>query len=142
MKPTTTTECLFAVDTNILIYLEGNDTHKRRIAEELLLDNPVISSQVISEFINVTRRLRNISKTQLIIEVANLFCYCPIMPISHSILQRATQLIARYDFQVFDSIIVASAVESGCKILYSEDMHRNLIVDGQLTIVNPFIQRT
>jgi predicted nucleic acid-binding protein len=133
------TEHLFAVDTNILIYLEGNDTHKRRVAEELLSDNPVISSQVISEFINVMRRLRNVPKKQLIIETVSLFRYCPIVPTSHSVLQRAAQLIARYDFQIFDSIIVASAVESGCEILYSEDMQQNLIVDRQLTIVNPFL---
>jgi predicted nucleic acid-binding protein len=119
--------------------LEGNDTHKRRIAEDLLSSNPVISSQVISEFVNVIRRLRDVSKYQLIIETACLFRYCPIVPVSHSILQRAAQFIARYDFQVFDSIIVASAVESGCEILYSEDMHQGLIVDGQLTIVNPFL---
>jgi predicted nucleic acid-binding protein len=138
MKPTATIERLFAVDTNILIYLEGNDIYKRHTAEELLLDNPVISSQVISEFINVTRRLRNIPKKQLIIEAANLFRYCPIVPISHSILQQAAQLTVLYDFQIFDSIIVASAVEAGCKILYSEDMQQNLVVAKQLTIVNPF----
>jgi predicted nucleic acid-binding protein len=119
--------------------LEGNDIHKRHIAEELLLGNPVISSQVISEFINVIRRLRNVSKYQLMIETAGLFRYCPIVPVSYSILQRAAQFITRYDFQIFDSVIVASAVVSGCKILYSEDMHHNLIVEGQLTICNPFL---
>jgi predicted nucleic acid-binding protein len=132
-------ESLFALDTNILIYLEGNDIHKRRVAEELLSNNPVISSQVISEFINVIRRLRNISKNQIIVETAKLLRYCPIVPISHSILDRAAQYIDRYDFQIFDGIIVASAVESGCKILYSEDMQHGLIVDKQLTILNPFL---
>ena len=56
----------FALDTNILIYLEGNDVVKRSISENLLSCAPVIPSQVVTEFLNVTRRLRNISKLQII----------------------------------------------------------------------------
>jgi predicted nucleic acid-binding protein len=129
----------FALDTNILIYLEGNDIPKRNMAETLLSYNPVISPQVISEFINVTRRLRNISKSRLLIEASGLFRYCPIPPIKHSTLDLAVNLIHRYDFQIFDSIIVASALEAGCEILYSEDMQHNMRIEGQLKIINPFL---
>jgi len=48
-------------------------------------------------------------------------------------------LMLRYDFQIFDAIIVASALESGCQVLYSEDMQHNMKINGQLTIVNPFL---
>jgi predicted nucleic acid-binding protein len=130
---------LFALDTNILVYLEGDDIHKRHIAETLLSYNPVISTQVISEFINVIRRLRNISKSQLIAETSSLFQNCPISPIKHSTLDLAANLIHRYDFQIFDSIIIASAIETDCEILYSEDMQHNMLVDRQLKIINPFI---
>jgi predicted nucleic acid-binding protein len=54
-------------------------------------------------------------------------------------LQRAKGLIDRYDFQLFDSIIVASALEAGCDILYSEDLQHGLTVEKQLKIINPFI---
>jgi predicted nucleic acid-binding protein len=43
----------YALDTNILIYLEGNDFDKRKTAELLLSYDPVIPTQVVSEFINV-----------------------------------------------------------------------------------------
>ena len=127
-----------ALDTNILIFLQGNDATKRKIAETLLSCDPVIPSQVISEFMNVTRRLRKISKHQLIAETSALFRHCPIAPIEHSTLVLAKNLIDKYDFQIFDSIIVASALEANCEILYSEDMQHNLTVNNQLKIINPF----
>jgi predicted nucleic acid-binding protein len=40
---------------------------------------------------------------------------------------------------MFDSIIVASALEAGCDILYSEDMQHGQVIEGRLTIQNPFI---
>jgi predicted nucleic acid-binding protein len=136
---TTMIEKQIALDTNVLIYLEGNDTVKRKIAESLLSFDPVIPSQVISEFINVTRRLRNIPKRQLIKEAANLFRYCSIAPIYHSTLVLAESMIQKYDFQLFDSLVVASAFEAGCDILYSEDMQHNIIVNKQIKIINPFL---
>ncbi len=47
-------------------------------------------------------------------------------------------LIERYDFQFFDAIIVAGALQSNCTVLYSEDMHHELLVEKQLRILNPF----
>jgi predicted nucleic acid-binding protein len=130
---------LFAIDTNVLIYLEGNNTAKRQIAEMLLSCNPVISPQVISEFINVMRRLRKVSKGIIITEIAELVRPCPIAAIGHSTLDLAKYLIHRYDFQIFDSIVVATALESDCATLYSEDMHHELIVENRLKIINPFV---
>jgi len=44
----------------------------------------------------------------------------------------------KYDFQLFDSIIISSALESGCSILYSEDMNDGQIIEKTLKIENPF----
>ncbi|MCL2074223.1 MAG: PIN domain-containing protein [Marinilabiliaceae bacterium] len=129
----------FALDTNILIHLEGNDVSKRKIAETLLSCDPIIPAQVVMEFINVTRRLRKIPKNQLIDEAVALFRHCWIAPIVQSTLDLAKNLIDKYDFQIFDSIVVASSVEAGCNILYSEDMKHNLLVMKQLKIINPYI---
>jgi predicted nucleic acid-binding protein len=48
-------------------------------------------------------------------------------------------LVKKYDFQIFDGIIVASALEAGCDNLYSADMQHGLVVDGALRIVNPYL---
>ena len=45
----------------------------------------------------------------------------------------------KYDFQVFDGIIIAAALEADCDILYSEDMQDGQIIEDKLKIVNPFM---
>jgi predicted nucleic acid-binding protein len=127
-----------AVDTNVLIYLyDSSNNGKRKIAESILADNPVLSTQVISEYINVTRRLLQLTKTEILLQTSALFYDCPIIPVSCHTITNAAQLTEKYDFQIFDAIIVASALEANCTILYSEDMQHGLLIDG-LKIINPF----
>jgi len=137
-KPIIMTNKRFALDTNILIYLEGNDSVKRSISEDLLSLAPVIPSQVVTEFLNVTRRLRNISKLQAMSEAAALFADCKIAPLQNSTIDLSIKLIQKYDFQLFDSLVVALALESDCEILYTEDMQHGLLVNKKLQIINPF----
>ena len=42
-------------------------------------------------------------------------------------------------YYVFDRLILASAIESGSYILYSEDMQNKQLIDDTLRIINPFI---
>jgi predicted nucleic acid-binding protein len=53
---------------------------------------------------------------------------------------KARELVVRYDFQVFDSIVIASALQAGCEILYSEDFQHYFVVENQLTIINPYLE--
>jgi len=39
----------------------------------------------------------------------------------------------------YDALIVASAIETGCDILYTEDMQHGRAIGG-LAIVNPFFE--
>jgi predicted nucleic acid-binding protein len=129
-----------ALDTNVLVYLHDNsDPNKRSIAKDLLSENPFISSQVISEYLNVTRRLLPLPKEDLLTQASNLFADCTIIPVLPVTLIFAAKLVAKYNFQLFDSIIVAAALENNCAILYSEDMHHGLVIEKQLTIINPFL---
>ncbi len=128
-----------AVDSNVLLYIhDKSDKRKRDIAKNILSDNPKISTQVISEFINVARRQLDLSKADIVTYCADLLRDCDITQVSYGTLANASALIKRYEFQIFDSIIVASAVEANCTILYSEDMQHGLQINT-LNIVNPFI---
>ena len=129
-----------SLDTNILIYShDKSDLRKQDIARTLLNLYPVISTQTISEYINVLKRKITIPKYELIdLCMANLDD-CNIHPVRISTLKIAKHIIQRYDLQIFDSIIIASAVETNCEILYSEDMHHGLEIDGKLKILNPFL---
>jgi predicted nucleic acid-binding protein len=60
-----------------------------------------------------------------------------VVELNQSILVAATHLRDKYSFSYWDSLIVASALASGASTLQSEDMHDGLIVDRQLTIINP-----
>ena len=131
-----------ASDTNILIYLyDGENEDKRNISELLIVDKPIISSQVISEFLNVTKRLLKLPKIEILQKANTLFSKCEIVCVSQKTLEDGLFLIKKYDFQLFDSLIVASALQAKCTVLYSEDLHHNLLVENQLRIINPFIYR-
>jgi len=129
-----------ALDTNILIHSHGpENADKTLAARKLLGNNPVISSQVISEYLNAMKRLFKIEKKELLLTCSLLLKRCAIQPVSLQTITNARRLIERYDFQMFDGIIVASAIEANCNILYSEDMQNGLIVEKYLTITNPYL---
>jgi predicted nucleic acid-binding protein len=44
----------------------------------------------------------------------------------------------RTGYPFFDALIIASALLAGCDTLFSEDMHTGQVIDGRLTIRNPF----
>ena len=49
------------------------------------------------------------------------------------------RIAARYGYQIYDSLILAAALEAGCIVLYSEDMQDGQKIDS-LTIRNPFLK--
>ena len=129
-----------ALDTNILIYShDTTDLYKQNIARDLMLTFPVVSAQVVSEYMNVLRRIMMIPKDKLLGLCAKTLKNIKIYPVGITVIRIAEQLVQRYDLQLFDSIIIASSIEAGCEILYSEDMQHNLLIENKLRIVNPFI---
>jgi predicted nucleic acid-binding protein len=51
---------------------------------------------------------------------------------------KALSLANQYKYSYWDSLIIASALENKCKILYTEDMQDGQIIEGKLKIENPF----
>ncbi len=130
----------YAVDTNVLIYLhETIPSSKMDIAESIVLGFPIVSAQVVSEYLNVLKRLLRIPKVPLIEHSIVLLENCEIINLNKAILEHAKKLIIRYDFQLFDSIIIASALAANCSILYSEDLQHKQLIENRLTIINPFL---
>ena len=130
----------FALDTNILIYShDDNDGDKQNIARDLILRSPIVCTQVVSEYISVLKRVFKIPKSSILNACLPNLRHCIFHAVDIETLQTTERLILRYDFQIFDAIIVASALESGCNILYSEDMQHQMKVDKKLSIINPFL---
>ena len=51
----------------------------------------------------------------------------------------ARDFAEEHGISFYDALIVASAIEAGCNILYSEDMQHGRRIGG-LAIVNPFLE--
>ena len=49
----------------------------------------------------------------------------------------ALRIARKYRYHIYDSLVIAAALEASCDVLYTEDMHDGQVIDG-LTIRNPF----
>jgi len=70
--------------------------------------------------------------------VKNLFGLYHMSVITDTTITKAMDMSSRLKFPYWDSLIVASALEAGCDILYTEDLQHGQIIDNRLTVRNPF----
>lgn len=127
------------VDSNIWLYLLGNIEQKKQKALELLGQRHVISTQVLSENANVCRRKLALDIATTEQHISNLITACAVVVVQSDTVLKALAISNRYGFSYYDSLIVATAIESGCDLLYSEDLQNGQVIDAKLTIVNPFL---
>jgi len=136
----------YFLDTNLFVYsLDSVDPRKARIAEELVtrgVDSRlgVISYQVVQEFMNVSLRQFRTTMTATELELYFFKVLLPMMavPSSSGLFLEALRLQRADQIAWYDSLIVASARQGGCKILYTEDMQHGRRF-GDLVIQNPFL---
>ncbi len=128
------------MDTNIWIYLYSDDT-KSEIAEHLInryFEHIVISTQVLGECFSILTKKR-IKTSEEAKEIVNdmAMAYLTIGIDWFSVL-KALDIHTRYQYAYYDSLIIASALERNCSILYTEDMQHDQIIEHQLRIIDPF----
>lgn len=132
------------VDTNILIYAFSEDEpQKQQIALSLIesvIYDATISNQVINELANVFLKKFKLSTSAVEDAILELDSLLNIVSFDISTQIKALRLKERYNLQYFDSLIISTALENKCNILYSEDMQHELIIDNRLKIINPFKQ--
>jgi len=68
-----------------------------------------------------------------------LLRFVTVEPSDVATVRSAWKLHARYRFSYYDSLVIAAALSAGCTTLYSEDMQHGQVIDGRLTVINPFI---
>jgi predicted nucleic acid-binding protein len=126
-------------DTNVVIYTFSGDARKSARSEQLLRTGGVVSVQVLNETVRVARAPKKMGKSwpEVHIILAGLRAKCAVVPLTVRAQQRGLAYAERYQFSIFDSMIVAAAVESGCTTLYSEGMSNGQVIDG-VTIRNPY----
>jgi predicted nucleic acid-binding protein len=130
------------VDSNIFIYakVKSQDTEKYIGAQSLLrsIDQQVIISvQVLNEFYNTLVRIR-VADTAIQSFLKQIIQTTLTKPINTSTVELCWKMRNEYHYSYYDSLILASALESGCTILYSEDMQHGQVIEKNLKILNPF----
>lgn len=129
------------LDTNVLIYAYSDtETEKKARVLSLLEDELVcLSTQVINEFVWVMNKKFNVAMDSLRHIVKNLFGLYHVALINDVSIAKAMDMSSQLKFPYWDSLIVASALESGCNILYTEDLQHGQVVENRLTVINPFL---
>ncbi|MGJ0311938.1 PIN domain-containing protein [Aliarcobacter cryaerophilus] len=130
------------IDTNILIYAFSEDEpQKQQIALSLIESvtyDATISNQVINELANVFLKKFKLSTSAVEDAILELDSLLNIVSFDISTQIKALRLKERYKLQYFDSLIISTALENKCSILYSEDMQHEIVIDNRLKIINPF----
>ncbi len=131
------------IDTNIFVYAvlqNDNEKIKRKVAINLIQNrlNIVINTQILNEFYNVLLRYK-ISDNKIIDYINEIIKNTKVSSQNIKTLKIAWNIKTKYNFSLLDSLVVASALQNNCSILYTEDMQHEQIIENKLTIINPFL---
>jgi|SRR5579863_2105779 len=135
----------FFLDTNIFVYsFDANSPKKAAQAAKLIrrgieTRGGIISYQVVQEFFNVA--LRRFAKPMSTAEAEQYLTatFRPLLAVHSSpvLYGEALRIMGRFRLAWYDSLIVASAVEGECEVLYSEDFQDGQQIES-IKIANPF----
>ena len=129
------------IDTNVLVYyFQKKNEPKKIIARSLIndyIDNIAISTQILGELFNVLKKSGNTSErsTEIVKECLVNF---EVISIEPYIVSQALFIHQRYGYSYYDSQVIYAALHSYCKILFTEDLHHNQLIENKLWIINPF----
>ena len=130
------------IDTNIWVYAHTEEPEDRRgpRAKELVEDGRqfTISTQVLSEY--YAAMLKNGASDSLIqANIESMVLRCELRLIDLSVIRLAHRIKPRYGFSYWDSLVIGSALDAGCNVMYTEDLQHGQQIEGTLRIVNPFL---
>ncbi|MCL1859670.1 MAG: PIN domain-containing protein [Oscillospiraceae bacterium] len=128
-------------DTNIYIYLYSDDEHEKQKTSKKIINTAnecIISTQILNEINNVLIKkwkthIEKIKMVQQEVRQINELVY-----ISEKTIDMAIDFNEKYGFSYYDCLMLASAFENGCDVIYTEDMHDGQTIENTLKIVNPF----
>lgn len=136
------------LDANIVVYAHDQSAgDKQKIAQELIRSlwesrNGCLSIQVLQEFyVTVTQKVPIPMETEMAARVIEDLSFWRVHePGSKDVLEAIT-LQQRYDISFWEAMILQSAIQSGCQVIWSEDLASNRSYEG-IRLVNPFQKYT
>ena len=132
------------VDTNVLVYAHDDSAGGKRDQARALVEqlwesrDGCLSVQVLQEFfVTVTRKIaKPLDAETAKAIVADLSRWYLHVPAAHDVLA-AIGIHQRTGISFWDAMIVRSAAEIGCIVLYSEDLNAGQEYSG-VSVENPF----
>jgi predicted nucleic acid-binding protein len=136
----------YFIDTNIIIYsFDHGEPGKQKKAIHILDEalngqKGCISYQVVQEFLNVALKKFAVPLTW---QDCRDFLHMALEPLCeiHSSIQlyhQALDISERWRYSFYDALIISAALQSSCKILYSEDLQHDQNIHD-IRIINPFL---
>jgi len=129
------------LDTNFLIYLYSeSELEKREVAYQILNAHYCVTSlQAFNEASNVWFKKYgwNGAKIQKYLDNIEMVCD-EILMIGRGTITTALSLKDQYGYSYYDCLMLASALESNCDTIMTEDMNSGQVISSQLKIENPF----
>jgi predicted nucleic acid-binding protein len=128
------------IDTNIFVYLYSDSEPEKKRQAKLSINefDRFVSTQVLNEFCNVGIRNLKLSLPAVRTAIDEICDACDLILIDDGTIAKALDIHQRYRFSYYDSPMIASALECGCRHLISEDMTDGQIIEGTLTMRNIF----
>jgi predicted nucleic acid-binding protein len=132
------------LDTNVLVYVHDKSAGKKHEQAKALIqklwdsENGCLSVQVLQEFyVTITQKVAqplSIESSKRIIE--DLALWKVYAPEAKDVLG-AIDLQQRYVLSFWDAMIVWSAAQLACNIIWSEDLNPGQVYEG-VQLLNPF----
>lgn len=133
------------VDTNIVVYAHDKTAGAKHItARNIILDlwenkRGCLSIQVMQEFyVAVTQKVaKPMDYTTATRIIRDLSFWQVHEPKARDIIN-AIDLQQRYRISFWDAMIITSAVQLGCSMIWSEDLNHGQVYEG-VKLLNPFL---
>jgi predicted nucleic acid-binding protein len=133
------------VDANVLVYAYDQTAGTKKAAAERLLaelwsmGTGRLSVQVLQEyFVTVTRKVPAPLSVDVAAErVRELAAWPVFAPAAHDVLA-AIALHRQTGLSFWDAMVVHAAAESGCAVLWTEDLTHGQVIRG-VCVQNPFV---
>ena len=131
-------------DTNILLYALGLPTGspkdaRNEAAFRLLTEGGRVSVQILNEFADLLARKLRLpwARIEEVLSLTEGLCG-KALPLTAEAQKNAVSIASRLGYRIHDAMVVASAREAGCEVIYTEDLQHGQVIEG-VRIVNPFL---
>jgi predicted nucleic acid-binding protein len=126
-------------DTNILVYAFSEDDSRREKARSLLMTGGTVGVQTLNEFVNTQRGKAKLPWPDISIRLRLISELClPPIALTQRVHMLGLEIAQSTGYHIYDSLMLAAAMEADCTVFYSEDLQDGQTIEG-LTIRNPFV---